>query len=61
MECAVLLQIGTIGGNLYMKYFNNDFQSDLFLLFETVGAMLTIGWYLSGIFNANLLNLVFYT
>ncbi|XP_073945780.1 xanthine dehydrogenase-like [Choristoneura fumiferana] len=34
--------IGTIGGNLYMKYFNNDFQSDLFLLFETVGAMLTI-------------------
>ncbi|XP_073945777.1 xanthine dehydrogenase-like isoform X2 [Choristoneura fumiferana] len=34
--------IGTIGGNLYMKYFHNDFQSDLFLLFETVGAMLTI-------------------
>lgn len=49
MECAVLLQIGTIGGNLYMKYFNNDFQSDLFLLFETVGAMLTIGWYLFGL------------
>nr|QIJ45704.1 aldehyde oxidase [Glyphodes pyloalis] len=34
--------IGTIGGNLYMKYSNNDFQSDVFLLFETVGAMLTI-------------------
>ncbi|XP_037293401.1 xanthine dehydrogenase isoform X2 [Manduca sexta] len=34
--------IGTIGGNLYMKYDNNEFQSDLFLLFETVGAMVTI-------------------
>ncbi|XP_063538704.1 uncharacterized protein LOC134747956 [Cydia strobilella] len=34
--------IGTIGGNLYLKYVNNEFQSDLFLLFETVGAMLTI-------------------
>ncbi|XP_075976749.1 xanthine dehydrogenase-like [Anticarsia gemmatalis] len=34
--------IGTIGGNLYLKYMNNDFQSDLFLLFETVGAMMTI-------------------
>ncbi|XP_047998050.1 indole-3-acetaldehyde oxidase-like [Leguminivora glycinivorella] len=34
--------IGTIGGNLYMKYVNTDFQSDLFLLFETVGAIITI-------------------
>ncbi|KAJ0176238.1 hypothetical protein K1T71_008412 [Dendrolimus kikuchii] len=34
--------IGTIGGNLYMKYYNNDFQSDLFVIFETVGAMVTI-------------------
>ncbi|KAJ8719472.1 hypothetical protein PYW08_011647 [Mythimna loreyi] len=34
--------IGTIGGNLYLKHLNNDFQSDLFLLFETVGAMITI-------------------
>ncbi|CAH2090182.1 unnamed protein product [Euphydryas editha] len=34
--------IGTIGGNLYMKFLNNDFPSDLFLLFETVGAMITI-------------------
>ncbi|CAG9788136.1 unnamed protein product [Diatraea saccharalis] len=34
--------IGTIGGNLYMKYTNNDFQSDIFLLFEAVGAMITI-------------------
>ncbi|KAJ8720088.1 hypothetical protein PYW07_012131 [Mythimna separata] len=34
--------IGTIGGNLFLKYFNNDFQSDVFLLFETVGGMITI-------------------
>ncbi|XP_064073184.1 uncharacterized protein LOC113399628 [Vanessa tameamea] len=34
--------IGTIGGNLYMKFVNNEFPSDLFLLFETVGAMITI-------------------
>nr|QPF77598.1 aldehyde oxidase 1 [Galleria mellonella] len=34
--------IGTVGGNLYMKYVNNEFQSDLFLLFETVGGMITI-------------------
>ncbi|KAM3955308.1 aldehyde oxidase 2 [Aphomia sociella] len=34
--------IGTIGGNLNMKYDNNDFQSDLFLLFETVGGIVTI-------------------
>ncbi|XP_028176684.1 xanthine dehydrogenase 1-like [Ostrinia furnacalis] len=34
--------IGTIGGNLHLKYQNNEFPSDLFLLFETVGAMITI-------------------
>ncbi|XP_064292368.1 uncharacterized protein LOC128674487 [Plodia interpunctella] len=34
--------IGTIGGNLFMKYTNNDFQSDVFLLFETVGAAIRI-------------------
>ncbi|XP_037293464.1 xanthine dehydrogenase-like isoform X2 [Manduca sexta] len=34
--------IGTIGGNLFLKHFNNEFQSDVFLLFEIVGAMLTI-------------------
>ncbi|KAL0828977.1 hypothetical protein ABMA28_003866 [Loxostege sticticalis] len=34
--------IGTIGGNLFLKHSNNDFQSDIFLLFETVGAMVTI-------------------
>lgn len=26
-----------------LKYINNEFQSDLFLLFETVGGMITIG------------------
>ncbi|KPJ06623.1 Xanthine dehydrogenase [Papilio machaon] len=35
--------IGTIGGNLFLKHSNPDFSSDLFLLFETVGAMITIG------------------
>ncbi|XP_052742295.1 uncharacterized protein LOC112057810 [Bicyclus anynana] len=34
--------IGTIGGNLYLKHLNNEFPSDLFLLFETVGGMITI-------------------
>ncbi|XP_045774231.1 indole-3-acetaldehyde oxidase-like [Maniola jurtina] len=34
--------IGTIGGNLYLKHANNEFPSDLFLLFETVGGMITI-------------------
>ncbi|CAG5043721.1 unnamed protein product [Parnassius apollo] len=34
--------IGTIGGNLFMKYSNREFQSDIFLLLETVGAMITI-------------------
>lgn len=35
--------IGTIAGNLCLKHENNSFQSDVFLLFETVGAMLTVG------------------
>ncbi|CAK1542967.1 unnamed protein product [Leptosia nina] len=34
--------IGTIGGNLFMKHRHNEFQSDLFVLFETVGGMITI-------------------
>ncbi|XP_047998047.1 xanthine dehydrogenase-like [Leguminivora glycinivorella] len=34
--------IGTIGGNLCLKHGNNQFQSDLFLLFETVGGMVTV-------------------
>ncbi|XP_063538292.1 xanthine dehydrogenase/oxidase-like [Cydia strobilella] len=34
--------IGTIGGNLCLKHANNVFQSDLFLLFETVGGMVTV-------------------
>ncbi|XP_041981533.1 probable aldehyde oxidase 2 [Aricia agestis] len=40
--------IGTIAGNLFLKYTNNDFPSDLFLLFETIDAMITIG---SGVNN----------
>ncbi|CAH0400121.1 unnamed protein product [Chilo suppressalis] len=34
--------IGTIAGNLMIKHQHNDFTSDIFLLFETVGAVLTI-------------------
>ncbi|XP_049874983.1 uncharacterized protein LOC126373064 [Pectinophora gossypiella] len=34
--------IGTIGGNLFLKHANNEFPSDVFLLLETVGAMITI-------------------
>ncbi|XP_072949588.1 xanthine dehydrogenase/oxidase-like [Epargyreus clarus] len=34
--------IGTIAGNLMIKHQHNDFDSDLFLLFETVGAQVTI-------------------
>ncbi|XP_047028790.1 probable aldehyde oxidase 2 [Helicoverpa zea] len=34
--------IGTIGGNLYLKHLNNEFQTDLFLLFETIGGLVTI-------------------
>lgn len=37
-----VLQIGTIGGNLMIKHQHIDFQSDVFLLLETVGACLTI-------------------
>ncbi|XP_022826465.1 xanthine dehydrogenase-like [Spodoptera litura] len=34
--------VGSIAGNLMTKHRHNDFSSDLFLLFETVGAELTI-------------------
>ncbi|XP_013161894.1 PREDICTED: xanthine dehydrogenase-like [Papilio xuthus] len=34
--------IGTIAGNLMIKHKHHEFPSDLFLLFETVGAQLTI-------------------
>ncbi|XP_026741596.1 xanthine dehydrogenase-like [Trichoplusia ni] len=34
--------IGTIAGNLMIKHADNMFQSDIFLLLETVGAMLNI-------------------
>ncbi|XP_047998098.1 probable aldehyde oxidase 4 [Leguminivora glycinivorella] len=34
--------LGTIAGNLMIKHQHNEFQSDIFLLFETVGAYLTI-------------------
>ncbi|XP_047028807.1 LOW QUALITY PROTEIN: xanthine dehydrogenase 1-like [Helicoverpa zea] len=34
--------VGSIAGNLMIKHKNNEFTSDLFLLFETIGAQLTI-------------------
>nr|CAD7412243.1 unnamed protein product [Timema poppensis] len=34
--------IGTIAGNLVLKHKHNEFDSDVFLLLETVGAVLTI-------------------
>ncbi|KAI8431845.1 hypothetical protein MSG28_004418 [Choristoneura fumiferana] len=34
--------LGSIAGNLMTKHQHNDFQSDIFVLFETVGAFLTI-------------------
>ncbi|KAG6464941.1 hypothetical protein O3G_MSEX014825 [Manduca sexta] len=34
--------LGSVGGNLMIKHSHNDFPSDLFLLFATVGAQVTI-------------------
>ncbi|PZC72657.1 hypothetical protein B5X24_HaOG210768 [Helicoverpa armigera] len=34
--------VGSIAGNLMIKHKNKEFTSDLFLLFETIGAQLTI-------------------
>ncbi|XP_065166258.1 uncharacterized protein [Atheta coriaria] len=35
--------IGTIAGNLFMKYKHNEFPSDVFLLLETMNAKLVLG------------------
>ncbi|XP_069360142.1 uncharacterized protein [Maniola hyperantus] len=34
--------LATVAGNLFLKIQHSDFKSDVFLLFETVGAMVTI-------------------
>lgn len=34
--------MGTLAGNLSIKYQHNDFPSDIFLIFETVGASMTL-------------------
>ncbi|XP_060804033.1 uncharacterized protein LOC106135750 isoform X2 [Amyelois transitella] len=34
--------LGTIAGNLMLKYYHNEFASDIYLLLETVGAYITI-------------------
>ncbi|KAJ2948180.1 hypothetical protein O0L34_g9988 [Tuta absoluta] len=36
--------LGSIAGNLMLKHQHNSFPSDVFLLFETIGAQLTIGF-----------------
>lgn len=41
-ERKCLFQSGTIAGNLSIKHQNPEFPSDLFLIFEAVGAKLTI-------------------
>ncbi|XP_026494618.2 uncharacterized protein LOC113399655 [Vanessa tameamea] len=46
--------IGTIGGNLMLKHTDNKFQSDLFLIIETVGGMVTIG---EGVTKSNIISL----
>jgi xanthine dehydrogenase/oxidase len=35
--------MGTIAGNLMIKHQHNDFQSDLFVIFEAIGVTITIG------------------
>lgn len=42
---TLLLQIGTLAGNLSIKYDHNEFPSDIFTILEAVGATLTIGEY----------------
>lgn len=37
------MQIGTLAGNLMMKYRFNDFPSDIFVVLEAAGATLSIG------------------
>lgn len=42
--CIVdFFQIGTVAGNLMLKHRVRTFSSDVFLLLECVGALLTIG------------------
>jgi hypothetical protein len=53
---SAYLQIGTIAGNLMTKHRNPKFSSDVFLLFEGIGATISIGTLF--IFNINLVRLV---
>lgn len=39
---CLLLQTGTIAGNLMTKHAHNEFPSDLFLMLETVGAQVVV-------------------
>lgn len=34
--------VGTVGGNLMLKHSHKEFPSDVFVLFEAVGARLTV-------------------
>lgn len=43
-------KVGTVGGNLALKNLHNEFPSDVFLLMETVGAVVTLSRYLTDLF-----------
>lgn len=44
-------KVGTVGGNLALKNLHNEFPSDVFLLMETVGAVVTLSRYLTDLFT----------
>lgn len=48
----LLFQLGSIAGNLMVKHEHRDFASDIFLLFETIGAQLTISKHLPNTFGS---------
>ena len=39
--------LGTLGGNLMLKHAHREFPSDIFVVLEAIGAMVTIGMVLN--------------